>query len=406
MCFFLYSPNNTLSLDYISETIFLHDDGSSQVVIDILLNVIGQSEINQIYCLYPNRFSIVDEKTESFVDIGEWEDISHTFYDDDDLSNWVYALPGSALIKNSLPPDGRFEVEEHDVPVEIRAPNPRNPEQHLSYYGVISGNVSMETVDGLEPIEWAILQELAFTPFTVNFDVPLTPGKPRWLRWHFSNASCAVNDPLSKKEFRLRKFMDRIYYNYDIYGPFDVRRRFLNFLRGYELECQRKKKLSHHGPYVSGLIRKLYTNGVSDKISTTYAPDWRIHVIPVSNKLSRLTDFDRDGHVEIMGGLPNFVTLNLEGVEKRYPVYEWKAGAISEIEEAKAAFAEVDDDDEVDDGHEVGVEEWLEYLRQRPYYFSIKFQAKLMSNILPWIPWASLVIAVLGIIIGIIAIFK
>jgi len=78
MCFYVYAPEKRISLEYVSESITLLGNGSSEVVIDLLVSNRSADPLDCLFILYPNKFVAVRSLGSEPSEIGLYEDVTWT----------------------------------------------------------------------------------------------------------------------------------------------------------------------------------------------------------------------------------------------------------------------------------------------------------------------------------------
>jgi hypothetical protein len=335
LCFYIYSPTAKLQIDYASEFIRLDKDGTSEVIVDLLVTNKSEDSVNHPKIIYPNRFYKIKKENKKVKRIGEWDDVTHTFLADHEY-NWVYTLPGSLTSKNpSEPPP--FSIPAWGTYFEIVQRDPREPLKSIVYQGIIGGGIGLNVDGETDYLKAEILRYYNYTIFKCSLEQPLEKDVPRWMRFKFKGECSIYNKEQYWLKRVIKKATNQLYYEYQIFGPYDVRDRLKTFLAIQKQSCEgecspdlRRASIDLYSYLIKdGLMQK------QDEIPTlkTKIVHWYLHVCP--GKMERLTDTVPDGNIQIAGLMPNFIGIN---PEKRLKVYEWKSG-FSNIESPEHKFS-------------------------------------------------------------------
>jgi len=329
LCFFVFAKDANVTIEHASESITLLRDGRSEVIADLLIrNDTPHQSIDQLYILYPNKFFTINDSNDSVEILGEFEDHTDSLSDFTSRLNWAYKDPSNPVA--FVYEDSLDDTKNHQYLsyLTLKQPHPLDPVETLAYSGYIGGEITLGALDDLTKLQWIILQELNFTVLTARITPCIEAGQSRWVRWRFKGEKAAGN--VAHRDTFFLKLTNQLHYDYQIRGMYDVKNQFMELL--YVLKEKVRTK------YIVGqdlldeideLVQFFVDCGLrypkKDErqlpISTVTIPDWRVHISP--GKLVRITDIIMRGDVQIIGGVPNYISYGNEVT----PVYEWKAGA-------------------------------------------------------------------------------
>ncbi|MBI5694409.1 MAG: hypothetical protein HZC51_01545 [Nitrospirae bacterium] len=385
MCFYVYAQNTTIKLDYVSETITLNKDGSSDVEIDLLVTNKSDAPVDCLSIIYPNKFArvrhVVNDNNEKSIDTvrdGIIEDKSHIIPLTTHRENRSYRLPGSKILEEA--PDDTvayFEVPEGATPICVVQADPNNPMRSIKYYGVLHGGSELDIdMDNYDCYEWKALLWLNNSALKCKLEKPLMKNIPRWFRWHFKARRSILNVPsVFSVSYIVKKYTNLFPYNYEICGPFDVIHRLRSGLNAALMRLEEDSELSGadfnliNGKMIAtkSLIEKIFGgDDTAESLSSTIITEWRTHLFP--DVLERITDIVQTGYVLPSGGFPNYI----HDMGKSIPCYEWKTGPKILNDNALNVHRNHEEDD--------------------TYLFKISFQAKYLRLFPVVIPWISLII--------------
>lgn len=319
MCFYLYAPNRNLRIKYESEYILLDKSGASTVIVDCLLDNPSDTSIHELRIIYPNTFCTVQNGLILSEASTHFSDISSTFFDHLDFEkiNWVYELPGASALLN--PPDS--SMPSWATRRIVKQPDPSNATQDISFEGIVGGenNLTIET-SLLTYEQLSILNNINYTLMTYKFSQPIE-GHPRWIRLKF-RGKFAAHNLTSVEHIYLKKFTNTLYYQYQIFSPYDVKKYFINYLLAYKRTCEKEVTCSRiFWNNILDLLHFFERDGLIPNSNYALASSIYekifLHVSP--GKLERLTDIASEGDIEIAGYLPNRVTPG-----SNINLYEWK----------------------------------------------------------------------------------
>lgn len=388
MCFFVCAPGKEICLEYVSEHIKLHKDGTSEVIVDINLRNASDSSIEELLLIYPNTFfyflkNKAEDKLYAGYEDDRVADITETLPDTTSPHNWFYKGVGA-----SLNPEYGTAGE---MSITLSLPDPQDPADNskdVIYTGVIGEQSELKLIDNLDTLDYLILDRSRFCPFRVELGEDfVAPGVSRWFRWYFHGRASAINRLSRARKQLTQKLTNSQYFIYEIWGPYDTRNRLRTFLRGALRNDAYHTREDYPAEYASSirsraqkLLRVLFDEGFDKPGTAVHSLDWRIRVEPTQVG-DRLTDPINQGHIAAAGGLSNL--REKDGVY--IPYYEWKTGS------RMTTNAGPGKEDIAGDSN-------------GEYHFSISFQAKPPFMPLLWLPWAALFISFASLVITLIAI--
>ncbi len=359
MCFYIYSPTVNLQVEYASEFIKLDKNGISEVIVDLLITNKSETPIYYLKFLYPNRFYEITKK-KTIKRTGDWDNVTETFLEDHKF-NWVYNLPGSA-VKKKPSVSSPFVIPEWGTYFEIAQADPRDTLKEIYYQGVIGGGIDLNLEKDIDYVEANILRTYNLTLFRCSLKQPLEKNVPRWMRFTFKGECSIYNREGSSVMSFIKKCTNLLHYEYQIFGPYDVRDRLKTYLATTRQYCDDGKCSSDYRRGAIDLYSYFITEGLipeAGKTSTaeTIIVHWYIHVYP--GKMGRITDIIQNGEIQTAGLMPNYIGMD---PKNKLKVYEWKTG-----------FADN---------------------KEPEFKFSVFFQAKPANLIYPLIPWIALFLAI------------
>ncbi len=302
-----------------SELIHLEKGGSSVVIVDFLIKGSPGNQVETLRIIYPNRFYRVKRRQKPKV----WRirktyfsDITTTFLNDAIGINWAYDLPGTKVDLISSGSD--TDIPKWATRRIITQPDPTDPTKDIKFDGIVGGNGDL-TVDFEEfhPLQLKILYDINCTVMTYKLKQPLGVHA-RWVRLIFRGENSAHNLHMTRWK-RLKSITNQLYHQYQVFGPHDLRHRFITYLLSYKKRCERECTQA----FSSALVETLQffedegILGDSQTQASTTFENLFLHIEP--GELDRLTDIASQGDAEISGFLPNIV------FEKYIHLYQWKA---------------------------------------------------------------------------------
>jgi len=333
-------------------------DGSSTVKVDFLISNASDDPINIIRIIYPNRlydlYPIGEDNGAVEVDHIkiDFSDISSTFITDAEDINWAYELPGSSVQiiqqDRTVPSWGIRRI--------LQQSDPSNALKNLVFDGIVGEENDLCIEDSFTFTQLKILHNIYYTVLKYDLKRPMVKNQARWVRLKFKGKIASHNLRLIKHR-RLRRITNTLYYQYQIFGPHDVKNRFITYLRSFKRRCEKGCSPNIVNDLLSllhffeedGLIE----NGARPPSSTIFEKLF-IHIDP--GELERLTDITNEGAIQIAGFLPNIVFAG----DRDISLYQWKV-----INNTPS-----------------------------PFYFYLLFQAKPFTVIYYIVPWASLLVAI------------
>ena len=362
MCFYFYSPNRKICIKYTSELIFLGEDGSSTVYVDTLIeNPSPDDPIDDIKIIYPNRlFSLYPiNENEGAVEIDpseiEFSDISSTFTNDAEGINWAYNLPGASIQRIH---------QDQEVHRTFQQSDPSNPTKNIVFEGIVGEDGDLSIENSFTFIQLKLLYNIYYTVLRYNLRQPIT-GHAVWVRLKFKAKTAAHNLHLIRYRY-LRRLTNSLYFSYQIFGPYDVKNRFITYLLSFKRRCEDADCSPDIANDLKGLSDYFERDGLLENDNfppaKTVIEKIFIHINP--GELERLTDIVNQGVVKIAGYLPNIVFSE----ENTINLYQWKV---------------ISDDNEND------------------FSFSILFQAKPFRLLGFLAPWIAIAIGTTALLLGI-----
>jgi len=339
MCFFLYSPDTDIELEYVLENIYLNTSGSSRIIADVLVNNQSKSKcVDTLYLIYPNFFyETVDldirkkEKSKVIKKVADF-DITGTYdlLKPKDPGNSHYNIEGRELV-NENPNVRKVNDIDLDKPpiVILTEPNPINVlEDAMPHKGYVSEN-SIDIVHSKDRGLWypEIYQNTKYTLFMIKLETPIQPRSEYgcWLRLRFKPKKTAITQTVTPL------FNN---FSFEIVGPETIKNRFKERLICYAQEL--KKKLGNFvlEPDIPRLIASglgyeyaLYgsTMELIDLLEiggkVTFK-DWRAVMIPSDLEI---ISFNMFGNIKPMGGtIPDKIKDDI--------CYKVKSGEIYNLE--------------------------------------------------------------------------
>ncbi|MGD0234931.1 MAG: hypothetical protein ABSC55_10395 [Syntrophorhabdales bacterium] len=213
--------------------------GSSDLRIDILLKNLGlrdgvvnvSPEISHLYVIYPNcLFEIENGKDPRLMIHVDILDDSEELHSENE-NNYPYHQPGNAL---------RYKQIGHDNwEIRIIQPHPNTlaPRELTGYVrGAVEISAAMDVFDKLQ--EWDILTQNNISLLKLDFAHPISKDEGRLMRLRIKPRATSR----SKHKFFPRWYnvllTDRLFYSYEIFGPYDVQYRAGSILKSYRYEIE------------------------------------------------------------------------------------------------------------------------------------------------------------------------
>ncbi|MFC1549280.1 hypothetical protein ACFL4R_00180 [Nitrospirota bacterium] len=307
MSFYIYSPNKKLGIPYFFESFELIKDGSSNHVVDLLIDNQSNEPASELYLLYPNRFFKVDVNEGVGKILGTFEDLTHTFLDHDSPLNVLYRTPGIHLDYNP-----EYDMSPYEsifsVPLRITQPSPENILDNISIQGLIASDSQIAIDENMNIIEARIFEKIGFTVFKIKLKMELKANSPQWFRFGFLEKNFAYN-MLDTNLFQrvLIKIGKKYTYKYLILSPAGVLNKFLNSIQAFKKVSLTNEGSSAFSESLSNVISRFESDGLFNGNTQTVFRRNQVHVFP--GKLKNLTDINLDGNVKIKGLLPNTILL-------------------------------------------------------------------------------------------------
>jgi hypothetical protein len=342
-----------------SEVIFLHKDGTSNVVADCLIENISEIPIKIIRIIYPNKLYAVNKRGElDETDFSVYfTDESSSFRDKEALINRIYEMYQPEIESFQWPQSVPAWAE----PRVIYLPDSLNPTEFKPFPGIIGGEIvlCLEFSDEVRNKKLAILHENNYTVITCEFKEPIYKSHARWMRLAFKGKNATL-EPYSATEHFIRRIFDSLQYPYQILGPYDVRERFvytLRFLKDHGFS-------DHHKNIAKNLLHFFDSDGLIGNKSRSVFERLCLHITPA--KMKRLTDITTEGAVKRVAFPP--AKTKIPG-EQGFNFYQWQA---------------------------INTDNSLESLDS--FRFFVQFEAKPLSRHYKLLPWIGLLAFILALI--------
>ncbi len=340
MCFHIFAPGATLTIEHVAESIELLEGGRSRVAVDIIVTNGSNNDVNELHILYPRSFTRPSKSMEKIeVDIAA-ADISHTILSEDALHNIKYNVGGYSLIYEKVTGTDNeyymlFGFPDQEVPYQD------TPDSPIACW--LTKN-EIETVNsGLKfakyykgsrsPIKFiAFLDEINFSILGYKFPASLKPGQCQFIRLQFGPyiSSLCGNNFLPDL---IKRYFSHLEYYYEIASPYDVIHRFIVRSR-----LQIKFLTDTLDRVIVEEIIRLIS--IVEKSRTEYKR-WKLDIYP--KEFAFLHDIVMVGSIQPLGTLPN---NNNDLIDVYYPSRfggsrPWSFGLgaiISRVRETYAAF--------------------------------------------------------------------
>jgi len=282
--------------------------------------------------------------------------MSTSWLTDEDGMNWIYELPGATIYY----PKREEGLPEWSTPMVVEQVDPLDATESLSFSGIVGSDGDVRVENSFTFGQLKILHDIKFTVFTYELKEPLERRK-RWVRLKFKARTSAHNVEMMKHR-TVKRMTNLLHYQYEICGPYDVKKRFITYLRSTARRCEKKGCSAVVMNDVKGLLAFLEEDGLVESndrgCSSSIFERIFLHVNP--GDLERLTDFIVDGALKVAGFTPNLV-ITRDG--RQVSLYEWKV-----IKDSEKEFA-----------------------------FTWAFQAKPYNLIYPMLPWIAPIAFVVSI---------
>ncbi|MFN0172755.1 MAG: hypothetical protein ACKV22_40765 [Bryobacteraceae bacterium] len=216
---FPFSPGRTLHVDYAAESITI-SAGGRQDIIDLLVTNHSTEPIERIHLIYPHAIPTMGDPKASV------SDITKTLLEDASPYNDLHFPEHTKR---------RLERSVQGDELTITMIDPVDVTKELPYKGMIKGTQTLTPyhvadADVLTSGEWQILENLAWSAFTITFRFPLVYEEARWLRLKATTGMLSTNN-MSPLERVLRRHLGILSDRFEIAGPLDVCYRLLNVIK-------------------------------------------------------------------------------------------------------------------------------------------------------------------------------
>ena len=328
MCIYIFSPENSIEIEYASEAITLLDNNNdtnrprSEVVMDLLIkNENEKDNINELYVIYPRAFYNVSIYGNNEFEIQEnclLIDRTPTFTTiDHPFNHFLRETPCKMFAYSDA--SGRWRLKSEQ-------PDPTSFGDSILYDGYLCQNIEIEPYDQITPIQLFILMNLpkCSTILKVKLNQAIEPKEHHWLRWFVTETR--VNTPLSLMSLRSRirhwkhMIFNRSIINYYIVSPHDVLDELKNYLKAFTRQPPTNTadaKINFEAKKLLTLIEEL------TKDSLTTIRDWRIHIFPQDHW--KLGSINEHGDIKRANIFPNILATSKGSYEPNL-VYQWKTG--------------------------------------------------------------------------------
>lgn len=308
MCFHIYAEQRELTVLFASENIELRPDGTSEILIDVIIKNESFDPVDTIGILYPKSFikPTPGPTFEAYYSI--IKDYSNTIIDPESPLNSKYICGGyKFIVKKSILDNSSHEVSLH-IP-NYTAPCEK-PEIITSYvkdihlYEIHKINCNVLGIPSIYSDNraalafMAILDDIKFTIFSYEFKTPLKKDESRFIRLKIGPYPSVMYGSMLPKEI-IRSILDKTRYRYEIVSPYDVIHRFITktYFYGNGLSS---KPLIRYSQTALNVIKEI----INDiRLSKTTYNMWKISIWP--NSFRSISDFTFIGNIKILGSLPN-----------------------------------------------------------------------------------------------------
>jgi hypothetical protein len=374
MCFYPYSPSHVITVEFASESLTLLEKrkglveyyGSSDLRIDILIrnnglrSGTGEEQIHKLYIIYPNNLFRLSEQGEErqLVTNVEVLDDSNELCSEND-NNFPYHQPGTSLTYAAV------SGEEDWWEVQITQPHPNTLEPR-TLTGFIKGKTEITAAADIfnDLQDWRVLINNNIGLLRLDFKYPILRSECRLMRLRIKpRATSRSNHKFFSRWYNVL-LTDKLFYNYEIFGPYDVQYRAGSVLKssGYEIESTRKEEIESvrtqvqmtSDPDQAGLDKILAeinsdytdlqerTGAIAEKlrehvgdVRCTRIMDWRLNIQAGTFKVLR--NIREYGAAKICGANRNVIIRQQNGIKLATTIgdsndkmiYQWKTGRIN-----------------------------------------------------------------------------
>jgi hypothetical protein len=357
MCLYLFAPTKELEIEFASESVNLLN-GGSEAIFDVLVRNRSRSSLNRIHVVYPHPIPLnVPHRSAYF------QDITETWLNKESRYNRFYQSEERHL--NIARKEG-FDL------VTVDSPDPQNVLDQLPYSGIVCGKhhlTPFELTDGnrLTTDQWTILSELGWSVWTVKLEMPLERDSSRWMRFRAWSGVNRQNNMPPLERF-LKKHGGKLVDFYEITGPIDMRYRIISALKTAGALQHQGEEYAHLRMELHGLHQQLLI-ALQSEGTQTIINDWRLNIFaPYYHYIDNIS---AEGDIAACGPGKNQLRDNTGRV---VTCYQWKAGKRNI-------------DPQTNDGR-----------------FQIFMHAHDIPNFTIALPWISLLVGVLSLLISAIGI--
>lgn len=237
MCFYIYTPNRSICIEYKSESIFLDRNGTSIVSVDLLINNTEDDPLPYFKIIYPNRlYSIKKDLPVKAIEFeqGKYPDVffankSETIIDkNSEMSNLYNELGRAGYHHADVDPKSPWAR-----PWAFSQPNPKDSNNPVKFEGVVDIEKG-DTLDFPTGLDHALLlgclYEANFTVLQYTFRKGVTRSSPRWIRLQFRGENAAKISHYAENLY-LRKLTNSLTYRYSICSPYIIMEDFIEKLK-------------------------------------------------------------------------------------------------------------------------------------------------------------------------------
>ena len=317
----IYAPNCHLIINYCTEYIYLHKDGSAEFIYDVLVTNDSHTDIDNIIICYPYLLNN-ERRNKRDVSLPEFEDITPT----------LYAANNNKLNWNR--PHDAEELNLDSNVYSISFPDLSDMSKSITLSGAVGDSSLNRYIDVESTALQHILSIVKYSFLEAKCLTPIKGKESKWFRWRIKNIDL---QPLMRSTINkfLHRFKKSVTYDYEIVGPGNILDAIANRLLSYQYvlnkyspdkdpefqESVSKEDIIRYQKILKNITRDFFQDhGIKD--STTTSVDYlfcKIYVIP--GKLSRLYDMEKEGEVRTIGR-PSFYEID----HKTTPVYGWIIG--------------------------------------------------------------------------------
>jgi len=360
MCFFAFSLDCGISLNYVSEKIFpqykkyekYRKSGTSEIEVDLFVQNEGSrrdipagrdESIHSLYILYPNKLFHLKQNSVEFdaekafrhqtIDfVNKYKHGTSPLHVWDVRSKIIsdkitYQYYDDLIIKTIDDASLRYDIV-------FTTPEPNNLDiKHIP--GEVDGNITVKLVKEWPGISSGMLYEILeivdMTLLKCEFERPIAKGKTRWIRFRISPNSTSKILPKHLLKFHYETILNANNYSFEIRGPYNVRQDFLHKIESYislleykfNSESYLVQKLAK-GPFLEAIGRYKDLHAKLEIILSmcedSKCKDWRLEVFSNGGVISGVREY---GIYKISGSLINYVELP---DKRRHVMLTWKTG--------------------------------------------------------------------------------